>query len=392
MQIDEFDIRRIKDAAGILDVMRDFIPDIRKAGADYECLCPFHNDRHLGSFKISPRRNTYRCFSCGKHGGPVDFLMDYGNMTFQDAICYLGAKYGMPIEGSDTYHPLPAKPHTPPPPLPMLVLPTEYVKIRQDISEDTLCKWIRNLPWDKLQKERVEKTLKNYLVGHSKDGHTIFWQMDENGQLRTGKMMLYKPDGHRDRESKGNFSWIHTRLEKAGKYDPEQYEMKTTFFGMHLIDYYPDATINIVESEKTALLCSIYYGYPESNLWLACGGLSMLSYDRLLPLFVRGRRISLLPDHDSIEKWTKIAHDISWYAIDFGYEPNMSVQTTFVERNWREEDGEKADIADMLVRLLCDSRAGKVQKVNEVISQFRTANPFFGKLVDRLQLEPIIQA
>ena len=42
MQIDELDIRRIKDAAGILDVMRDFIPNIRKAGADYECLCPFH--------------------------------------------------------------------------------------------------------------------------------------------------------------------------------------------------------------------------------------------------------------------------------------------------------------------------------------------------------------
>ena len=118
----------------------------------------------------------------------------------------------------------------------------------------------------------------------------------------------------------------------------------------------------------------------------------MLSYDRLLPLFVRGRRISLLPDHDSIEKWTKIAHDISWYAIDFGYEPNMSVQTTFVERNWREEDGEKADIADMLVRLMSETRAGKMQKVDEVIMQFKTTNPFFGKLVDRLQLEPIIQA
>jgi len=384
MQIDEFDIRRIKDAAGILDVMRDFIPNIRKAGADYECLCPFHKDRHLGSFKISPRRNTYRCFSCGKHGGPVDFLMDYGNMTFQDAICYLGAKYGMPIEGSETYHPLPAKPHTPPPPLPMLVLPTEYVKIRQDISEDTLCKWIRNLPWDKLQKERVEKTLKNYLVGHSKDGHTIFWQMDEKGQLRTGKMMLYKPDGHRDRESKGNFSWIHTRLEKVGQYDPDKYEMKTTFFGMHLIDFFPDATINIVESEKTALLCSIYFGNPQSNLWLACGGLSMLTKERLMPLMERGRKVSLFPDHDSIEKWTKQGESIDYEGLE--------IQKTFIEKNWRKEDGDKADIADILVRLLCDSRAGKVQKANEVISAFRTANPFFGKLVDRLQLEPIIQA
>ena len=179
--IDEFDIRRIKDAAGILDVIKDFIPDVKKSGSDYECLCPFHNDRHIGSFKISPRRNTYHCFSCGKHGGPVDFLMDYANMTFPDAIRYLGAKYGIPVEGSENYHPRIAKPHTPPPPLPMLVLPNEYVNMKRDLSNDTLCNWLRSLPWQQEQKDRVDKMLKNYLVGHSKFGHTIFWQMDEKG-------------------------------------------------------------------------------------------------------------------------------------------------------------------------------------------------------------------
>ena len=110
----------------------------------------------------------------------------------------------------------------------------------------------------------------------------------------------------------------------------------------------------------------------------------MLTKERLMPLMERGRKVSLFPDHDSIEKWTK-------QADGMGYD-QLKVQSAFVERNWRKEDGDKADIADILVRLLCESRAGKVQKVNEVISAFRTANPFFGKLVDRLQLEPIIQA
>lgn len=384
MQIDELDIRRIKDAAGILDVMRDFIPDIRKKGADYECLCPFHTDRHLGSFKISPKRNTYHCFSCGKHGGPVDFLMDYANMTFQDAIRYLGAKYGIEVEGSKDFHPKPCKPHTPPPPLPVLLLPNEYIKMRQDTSEDTLCNWIRNLPWNNEQKERVEKVLKSYFVGHSKKGHTIFWQMDEGGKLRTGKMALYKSDGHRDKESNGNFSWIHNRLQVAGLYDPNKAEYRTTYFGMHFLDLCPEATINIVESEKTAILCSIYYGNQHSNLWIACGGLSMLTKERLMPFIERERNIILYPDHDGIVKWRKQAEEIDY--------KHLKISTEFVERNWRPEDGEKADIADILVRLMTDSRSYKVQKVQEVIEQFSTTNPFFAKLVDRLQLTPVIPA
>lgn len=379
--IDEFDIRRIKDAAGILDVIRDFIPDVKKSGSDYECLCPFHQDRHLGSFKISPRRNTYHCFSCGKHGGPVDFLMDYANMTFPDAICYLGAKYGIPVEGSDNFHPRLCKPHTPPPQLPMLVLPTDYIHMKRDLKNDTLCNWIRSLPWQQEQKDRVEKVFNNYLIGHSKFGHTIFWQMDEKGQLRTGKMMKYKKDGHRDKESNGNFLWIHNLLPD---YNPHKVEMKTTFFGMHLIDYFPDATINIVESEKTALICSIYYGDQTKNLWLASGGLTYLTRERLQPLIERGRRISLYPDHDGIDKWFKQAESIDYELI--------KVQSSFVERNWKPDDGDKADIADILVRLMYETRSCKVQKVEEVIQQWRDRNPFFGELFDRLHLEPVIPA
>lgn len=383
MHIDEIDIRKIKDAANVVDVISDFI-HLKKKGSEYISLCPFHADRHIGSFSVNPRKNIYQCFSCGKNGDSIEFLMDYANMTFQDAIRYLGAKYGIEVEGSKDFHPRLCKPHTPPPPLPVLVLPIDYIKLKQDISNDTLCNWIRNLPWNAEQKERVEKVLKTYLVGHSKEGHTIFWQMDEGGKLRTGKMMLYKTDGHRDRESKGNFSWIHTRLQMAKLYDPNKVEYKTTYFGMHLIDFCPDATINIVESEKTALLCSIYYGNQQSNLWIACGGLSMLTKERLMPLIERGRNISLYPDHDSIEKWTKQAE-----IIDYKH---LKVNSNFVERNWRPEDGEKADIADILVRLMTDSRSYKVQKVEEVIEQFSSTNPFFAQLVDRLQLTPVIPA
>jgi len=382
MQIDELDIRRIKDAAGILDVIRDFIPNIRKCGVDYECLCPFHADRKMGSFKISPKRNMYHCFSCGAAGGPVDFLMDYANMTFPDAICYLGAKYGMPIYGGKEYHPQPAKPHEPLPELPTLVLPTQFVKSKQYyLEDDTLCKWIHSLPWNEQQRERIGKVLKNYLIGHGKDDYTIFWQMNEQGQLLTGKMIKYNEDGHRKKEKYAT-SWIHTKLFASGWYDENKVAYKTTYFGMHLIDFFPNATINIVESEKTALICSIYWGHPEINLWIACGGMSMLTRERMMPLIERGRRVSLFPDHDGLEMWTKQAEQIGYDGIN--------IQSSFIKKYWCEEDGPKADLADILVRLLNNSRACKVQQVGEVIKKMAATKPALNKLITKLQLTPVI--
>jgi DNA primase len=62
--IDDWTIRKIKDAANIMDVIDDFYHgQYRKSGTDYVMLCPFHPDRHMGNFKISPRRNRCTCFS-----------------------------------------------------------------------------------------------------------------------------------------------------------------------------------------------------------------------------------------------------------------------------------------------------------------------------------------
>ena len=379
----DIDIRRIKDSASIREVMEDFIT-LKREGPNYTCLCPFHADRHLGSFKISTKHNSYHCFSCGASGGPVDFLMDYAGYTFPEAIRYLGAKYGITIEGSENYHPKPCKPHEPPKPLPMLVMNKDYVLARRDLTDDTLCKWIKSLPWNDEQRGRIDKVLKNYLVGHSKQGHTIFWQMDERGHLRTGKMMRYLPNGHRDRESDGNFSWIHTKLAQAGMFNPDEQDVHTTIFGLHLLDYYPDATVNIVESEKTALICAIYFGETCNDLWMASGGLSMLTRERLAPIIERGRKISLYPDHDAVNKWQVQAESL-------GYD-KIKVQSMFVNRNWKPDDGEKADIADIIVRLLEETRTGKVQRVGDTIKQMILTNPFLENLIERFQLTPIIPA
>ena len=94
MNIDDYTIQRIKDAADIVEVVSDFIP-LKKKGVRYLGLCPFHEDRHLGSFVVYPRGQCYRCFACDAKGGTVDFLMNYAKLTFPDAIRWLGRKYNI---------------------------------------------------------------------------------------------------------------------------------------------------------------------------------------------------------------------------------------------------------------------------------------------------------
>lgn len=375
--ISSFDIQRVKDASSIVDVIGDFY-SLRKDGTGYTCLCPFHEDRHLGSFKISPRRNIYTCFSCGESGTPVDFLMKHEGLTFPDAIRWLAAKYGIQVEGSESFKPKRSQPHTPPPPLPMLVLPHSHVIRRADTSQDTLCNWLRTLPWNTEQQARVEQTIRNYMVGHSKDGHTIFWQMDENGRLRTGKMMRYKPDGHRDRESHGNFSWIHTRLEQAGMIDLDSYEVQTCLFGLHQLDYCPHATVNIVESEKTAIICAIAYGNYERQLWMASGGLNFLTAERLKPIMQRGRHIVLYPDHDGIDRWTEAAQRIDY--------KHLYVNSDFIREHWEERDGQKADLADILIRMMDDAQRTGLQTVGQAVQSYIEKNPALETLINNFNL------
>ena len=367
--IDNLTIQRIKDASNVVDVIGDFY-SLKRNGAGMTCLCPFHQDRKLGSFKISEAKNMFTCYSCSAHGNAVDFLMMHEHFDFIEAIKWLGAKYGIEVEDSEKWKDKvkQCKPHAPTPPLPMLTLPYDYVLAKKvGMPDNTLVRWIMKLPWNAEQARRVPLVLNNYQVGHSqKSGHTIFWQIDENGDVRTGKMMLYKPDGHRDKESSYNFDYIHSALFRAHKLDPMNAEAKTCYFGQHLLKVCPKAKINIVESEKTALICAIAFGSMLDNLWMATGGLNFLNKEKLEPFIKAKRKIVLWPDHDGIEKWTAI-------AAETGYK-RMYVNTTYVKTLWEPEDGEKADVADVIIRMLGKTEEtilDKMCKTNDDINYLR---------------------
>ena len=257
--IDEKTIQRINDAVNIVDVIKDFEPNVRKVGTGYQCLCPFHPDKNMGSFTISPKKNMCYCFSCEKGGDAVYYLMEGQGMSYPDALRYLGHKYDIEVEGMEKFK---DKPKSKPrdyqlqaEDLPVFVLPMSmYERSTKGLYNDVLVRWIYQHHWDASQRGRIANVLAAYHIGtattKNNEQFTIFWYLDESGNLCTGKMIRYKYNGHRMKKEDGvknATDWIHAwlfRSDASPQYDREKNDWKRTYFGMHMIDMVPDATIN----------------------------------------------------------------------------------------------------------------------------------------------------
>lgn len=120
---------------------------------------------------------------------------------------------------------------------------------------------------------------------------TIFWQIDQQQKVHTGKIMLYDyHTGHRVKDLYNHIAWVH-KSENA-----KNFHLKQCLFGLHLLR--PDTPIvAIVEAEKTAVVTSIFF--PDV-LFLATGGLQNLNAERCAPL--KGHRVILFPDLGAEDK------------------------------------------------------------------------------------------
>lgn len=94
--IDQATIDRILDAAQIVDVVSEFVT-LRKRGVNYVGLCPFHNEK-TPSFSVSPSKGVCKCFSCGKGGNVVHFIMEHEQMNYYEALKYLAKKYNIEVQ------------------------------------------------------------------------------------------------------------------------------------------------------------------------------------------------------------------------------------------------------------------------------------------------------
>jgi hypothetical protein len=150
---------------------------------------------------------------------------------------------------------------------------------------------------------------------------------------------------------------------------------------LHLLNYYTRPKVKqdvcIVESEKTALIMAIAYGNNPKQVWMACGGLGNINRDKLKPIIQQKRNIILYPDRDGVKAWKDKAKELNYDRVQVDDRP--------VTEWWIPEDGPKADIADVVVRLTNSKRIYKT--VDEVIEDM----PQLKQLHDKLNLELIDQ-
>ena len=179
-----------------------------------------------------------------------------------------------------------------------------------------------------------------YRLGASHDGGVVFWQIDEQQRIRTGKVMYYQPDCHRIKSRSP--TWVHSLLKGQLSRD---YTLHRCLFGQHLLsDTDPGTTVCVVESEKTAVICSEHF--PQC-LWLACGGLHMFSPGMLAPL--TGHKVVIFPDTDltgdTYRRWADIVRQAS-RMYRFRYP--VRVSRLLEDKASQDQKTRKIDITDFL--------------------------------------------
>jgi hypothetical protein len=174
-----------------------------------------------------------------------------------------------------------------------------------------------------------------YFIGTSKkwQGATVFWQIDTQWKVRTGKIMLYSPTtGKRVKEPYNYISWVHNAVKSPN------FNLQQCFFGEHLLKG-NSKPVAIVESEKTAIIAS--YFYPKF-VWLAAGSKDGLTADKWNVL--KGRTVTLFPDLKAFEKWKANAQELSKIA-------KVTVSEYLEQIATEAERKEGLDLADYLLKL-----------------------------------------
>ena len=143
-------------------------------------------------------------------------------------------------------------------------------------------------------KEKVNMVLARYKIGTSDlwAGSTIFWQIDKDFDVRTGKIMLYNRETlKRVKQPFNHISWVHTPNKSNEFGENEDFCLTQCFFGEHLLNEEKFTKFGFVESEKTAVLCSLVH--PEVA-WIATGGVQNINEGRMMPF--KDKVLTFYPD------------------------------------------------------------------------------------------------
>ena len=182
-----------------------------------------------------------------------------------------------------------------PPKLPDYIKKEIVEKTFSDFRNNVFMQYLIKMFGGQVAMELQEK----YNIGTTKNGGTIFWQQDDKGRFRTGKVIYYNENGKRNHDRKSWF--VHCKIKPDFNY-------RQCFFGLHLVD--GEKPVALCESEKTAVMMSVY---NPDFIWIASGGSEMLSTERLAEF---PRLDKVFADNLQFEKWELKTRNIECRQMD----------------------------------------------------------------------------
>lgn len=312
---------------------------------------------HSGSKLVCPR--------CGRMS-LVHIIDTWGQITFPDYVGRCDHEHcGYIVHVKDYFNQNPqARPKSdskfvplPPP------LPKHPSIIDRGIMQSTLKGYAINPLFAFIERsfgsEEAEKLFRLYNVGTSKmwGGSAIFWQVDAEGRVRSGKIMCYNPKtGHRVKEPQARVAWAHSAMKLS------DFNLCQCYFGEHILATRPSDKIIIVESEKTAIIGAHFL--PE-YVWLATGGISNLRPSEAL----LGRDVTLIPDLGAEDKWSAKLPALQSFCKSVVLSDVISSKATHdqVEAGW--------DIADFLLQEMTPQM---------VLAHMIEQNPYIKEFMEKL--------
>lgn len=219
------------------------------------------------------------------------------------------------------------------------------------------------------KEEEILQCFKKYRVGSSKNwkGATVFWQIDQNSKVRSGKIMLINPStGKRVKEPFPHINWVHSVL------GLKDYNLKQCLFGEHLVvkplqQIATKPTIAIVESEKTAITMSLFL---KNSLWVATGSKQNLKHELLQGL--KNYNIILFPDCGEYEDWnkktlelTKLGYTIKCSKLLEGF--NYTTGTDLADIYFNLNEKSKTEISNEFQLSEIEKQVQRITKTNPLI-------------------------
>ena len=205
-----------------------------------------------------------------------------------------------------------------------------------------------------LTQEQMLHAACHYRLGASRQGGVIFWQIDQEGRVRDGKVMYYLSDCHRNKAHKP--TWVSYLLRRRDPFPNAAHETSHCFFGEHLISEKRKVksekcnphccTVAVVEAEKTAVILSELY--PQ-YIWLASGGLGEVQPDKFRAL--RGCKVILFPDTDpdgiAYSRWSNTAEEVM-RSVFWEGSPPIRVSRILEDHATEEQKRRKIDLVDFI--------------------------------------------